>query len=358
MPVKSLICLGAGPSQIPVIIAAKKHGYGLIAIDRSTSAPGFSYADEGLVVSTHDSQACVASVMGMQNARKIVGILNRSSGPPVITAAILNEALHIPGVPVSSARIAVHKHLLREEFATLKKNSPQYIIYPDIDVKSLPFPFPVIVKPSLSIVGKSGIRKVRDKEELDRAVALAEKVSINGKVLVEEYIEGDDLSVIGIIQDGQFSILSLMDELNHVTNRGDIKGRGFALPSKFSGSTIGEKIKTVSHIISRQLGLVQTPFMASFRINESGNPILIEIHLDLGGDMLIEHLFPHSLSIDFLKIAIQLSASEFIPPINMDVKAGAIFYEDGLGLNRERPFTLIAADSRLELEKRIEENLT
>jgi carbamoylphosphate synthase large subunit len=358
MSVKSLLCLGAGPSQIPVIKAAKKHGYSLIAIDRSASAPGFPHADVGIIVSTHDSQACLESVMEIQNSHEIVGILNRSSGPPVITTAILNDALDIPGVPVSSSKIAVHKHLLREKFAGLEKNSPRYIIFPDIDVKPLPFPFPVIVKPSLSIVGKSGISKANNNKELDRAVALAEKVSINSKVLVEEYIEGDDISVIGIIQDGQISILSLMDEMNHVSSHGDIVGRGFALPSKFSGTTIDDQIKSVSQIIISELGLIQTPFMASFRINESGTPIIIEIHLDLGGDMLIEQLYPHCLSIDFLEIAIQLSASEFIPPINMNVKAGALFYKEGLGLNRERPFTLIAANNRLELEKRIKEILT
>ena len=90
---KALICIGAGKSQQPVISTAKELGYAIIAIDQNPSAPGFKIADEKLVLSTFDAIPLIESIKSLSQKYNIMGILNRSSGPPVVTAARLAKLL-------------------------------------------------------------------------------------------------------------------------------------------------------------------------------------------------------------------------------------------------------------------------
>jgi biotin carboxylase len=356
-PIEALICLGAGPSQVPIIEAAQKLGFAIIAIDKDRKAPGLSLAEVGIPNSTHDSQGCLKSVIEIDNTFKIVGVLNRSSGPPVVTAAVLNEALGFNGVPISSAQICVNKHLLREKFGGLGDNAPRYVSLPGYEGLNLPFDYPVIVKPSLSIIGKSGINKVPVEEGLPTAIAKAREVSVNGIVLIEEFIVGEDVSMIGFVQGGELIVISLMDEINSISESGLIEGRGFAIPSRYSETEVEKKISTLAYSISQSLMITDSPFMLSFRIYKNQIPKLIEIHLDLGGDMLIEQLYPYCLGVNILHIAVWLSACQPVKNLDLTIKPGALIYEPGNGLNRERNYKFLDGSTRLDLEKKIEECL-
>ena len=55
----TLVCLGAGKSQVPVINAAKNLGYSVIAVDIDADAPGFNSADVAFNFSTHDPDSII-----------------------------------------------------------------------------------------------------------------------------------------------------------------------------------------------------------------------------------------------------------------------------------------------------------
>lgn len=118
----AVICLGAGKSQEPVIAKAKTLGYEVIVIDQEKTSSGFQYADIKIYQSTYDADAIIKELKSLQNKFRWVGVLNRSSGPPVITAAKICKHFNIPGVPIESAEIIVNKDKLR--IACLKHDIP------------------------------------------------------------------------------------------------------------------------------------------------------------------------------------------------------------------------------------------
>lgn len=302
---KALISIGAGQSQLPLIERAKAMGYAIIAIDQNVQAPGFSIADEKIIMSTFIPSELMTPIDKLAANYEYAGILNRSSGPPVITAAWLSDHLKIPGYPIESAKHIVNKHKLFEKCKDEDILCPKNHSYSIHDQKIIyKGNYPCIVRPSLSIVGKSGISLVTHSSELGEALNYAENVTLNDHVMISEFIVGDDVSLISFVDGGVLVPICLMDEMNQIDKDKRIYGKGFSIPSKYSDTSIEKKIHFVAQNIINVFNISRSPFMCSFRLDAQGNIHLIEIHLDIGGDLLIEKLFPNALSFNFIDLAI------------------------------------------------------
>ena len=349
----AIICLAAGKLQEQVIIKAKNLGFIVVAIDKNKKAPGFKHADLKICQSTYDANRIIKELESLQNKFRWVGVLNRSAGPPVITAAKICKHFNIPGVPIESAQILVNKDRLRKACLEHDIPSPKYRVY-DIDkcdaVDS--DELPVVVKPALSLIGKSGISIVRTKEELSRSIEYAIDNTINEKIVIEEYLEGPDLSLVSFVKDGKLCPISLLDEINAEKEGGIIVGKGFKIHSPDKNNWVLQAHDIAKKIIST-FSIKRSAFMVSFRSDSKNNLRLMEIHLDLGGDLLIEEIYPKAFPFDFLELAVCMATGNIKLPNNFKIKPTAIFYDEGDDLLTERGYTVFTADSNKSLEEKI-----
>lgn len=351
----TLICLGAGKSQVPVIMAAKSLGYSVIAIDMDAKAPGFIHADDYLIHSSHDFVAIIKSLEIFDNqlvkAFKWVGILNRSSGPPVVTAAKICEHFNLPGVSVSDAETILHKDLLREACSKFSIPSPTYQLLNKNQLPVLPLAtYPVVVKPALSMVGKSGVSVVRNERELLEAIKYASSFTINERLVVEEYLAGSDHSFIGFVDNGNVHKICFLDEINAENEAGKVFGKGFKTHTRSPEHDVELEADIISQKIVSNFNIIRSPFMASYRSDLEGNLYLIEIHLDLGGDLLIENLFPSALNINFTELAVKMAVGNMKLPAAIEVKPSAVIFDEGLGLVSDRKCRVVTSDTQEELE--------
>lgn len=350
-----LLSVGAGLSQQPVIQTAKKLGYRVAAIDRNPKAPGFSDSDVCVVASTHESTGLMNLIREKLGNQRITGILNRSSGPPVITAAILANAIGLYYVPIETAKMMVNKNLFRQFCRDHHLPIPSFEIPgSDSNLFSEDIEFPVVVKPSVSLVGKSGITIVEDQAALPQAITSARQASVTGDILFEEYLPGPDISLISFVQDGRLVPISLLDEINDVDSSGRVRGRGFAIPSIHTCTQVESQVIDIANSLIQVTNISRSPFMVSFRLDRAGAPYLIEVHLDLGGDLLIEELYPRALPFDFLELAVKMAAG--VKPPNFfvrEIKPTAIIYNSGMGLNTERVAKSYRANTRSQLTRKI-----
>jgi len=349
----AIICLAAGKSQEQIIVKAKSLGYIVVAIDQNREAPGFKYADIKIYQSTYNANAIIKELKLLKSKFRWVGVLNRSSGPPVITAAKICKYFNIPGVPIESAQNLVNKDELRESCLKYGIPSPTYKIY-SIDEREIVFcnKFPIVVKPALSLVGKSGISVVRSKEELNKSIDYAIGNTVNGKIIVEEFLEGPDISLVSFVTDGKLCSLCLLDEINKEKGDGIIVGRGFKTHSKDENDWMLQVQKISTEIISN-FKIERSPFMVSFRANSNNVLKLMEVHLDLGGDLLIEELYPKVFPFDFLELAIKMAFGKIKCPDNFNIKPTAIYYNEGDGLLTNRGYSVFSANSYQLLEEKI-----
>jgi hypothetical protein len=351
---KALICIGAGKSQQPVISTAKELGYAIIAIDQNPSAPGFKIADEKLVLSTFDAIPLIESIKSLSQKYNIMGILNRSSGPPVVTAARLAKFLQLPYYSENSAIKIVNKHLLMELCGKYGIPAPKsYALTKNEELNKKEIQYPCVVRPSLSLVGKSGITILNEENELDDALGHAFDSTINDYIIIDEYINGHDISFVSFVEGGELEPICLLDEINANDNKGKMVGEGFAMPSIHESSRVNKQVLLSAEKIVDAFEIKRSPLMASFRIDENQTPKLIEVHLDMGGDLLIEKLFPKALNYNFLKYGIQLLAGEQPIKPAVIIKPTAIIFDKGEEIISEKRNTVIQAKDRMELDRLI-----
>jgi biotin carboxylase len=354
----AFICMGAGNSQVPVIRKASQLGYKVIAIDRDSRALGFKNAHESVVASTHDFEDLFPKLEKLLDQYEILGILNRSSGPPVVSAAYLSKMLKLPGLTPEVAQTLVNKSELRKACKQYGIPIPAFAVAGETTDK-LPsgFNWPVVVKPSLSLVGKSGISLVSDASGLKGAIKYARQFSLQDDLLIEEYLLGEDISLVSFVENGKLFPICILDEHNGIDSMGNIFGRGFSGPSKHTDTEIEFQIYKLSQKIIDIFQIRRAPFMVSFRLDSYSQPHLIEVHLDLGGDLLIENFFPRALEFDFLGLSVAMAMGIPVENINLEVSPTAILYEPGDALVNERNFKIIQSDNQLGLTEKIQEVL-
>jgi biotin carboxylase len=233
--------------------------------DRDPAAPGFRFADRRCIVSTEDEPA----LERLAAALDLDGIVSPGTDWPVAVAARIAEKLGLPH-PVSgkTAVLATSKLRQRERLAAAGVAQPRWQMVTDGAVEIEP---PCVVK-APDRQGQKGLTLVRTRAELAPAVATARAASRTGAVLVEELVDGPEVTVIGF--DGR----SLL-----VTDRLTAQPPAFGValahvwPSRAEGRTLDVAERAVA-----ALAIERGPTYTQLRVGADG-PQVVEVAARLGG---------------------------------------------------------------------------
>jgi biotin carboxylase len=270
-PGKSLLVLGAGPAQLGLLEAAKARGLHVIALDRDPSAPGFALADRRAIISTEDERG----IERLARAERVDGVIAPGIDWPVGIAARVAEKLGVshPLSP-STAGLAVSKPRQRERFEEARVPQPTWRLVSGVEEG---IPIPCVVK-APDRQGQRGLSVVEEPSALEAAIELALTESRNGSCLVEELVEGPEVTIVAFSVDGRFHPLTVTDRLT-----ADPPAFGVALahvwPSKADAA--GEAAE-VARRAADALGIADGPTYTQLRITPSG-PKVIEVAARLGG---------------------------------------------------------------------------
>jgi len=261
-----LLVLGAGPAQLGLLEAAHRRGLHVIAADRDPLAIGFRHADERAVISTDDEPA----LERLARAREIDGIVSPGADWPVGVAARIAERIGLPHpIDAATASLATTKSRQRESFASA--GVPQ----PRVAVREQP-PFPCVVKP-VDQQGQRGLSVVREPSELDAAIAAALAVSRSGGYLVEELIEGPEVTVNAFSVDGSFVPLAVTDRLTAAP-----PAYGVALCHVWPSETDVDAAVGAARAAAAAVGVRNGPTYTQIRLAADG-PRVMELAARLGG---------------------------------------------------------------------------
>ena len=178
---KTIMVIGAGKVQVPLIEAAKKEGYYTIVCDWDPKAQGVQLADEFCKVSTKDR----VGLLKTAKEKKIDGIVANSEYAMCDVAYISSE-LGLVGNPEAAIAVLSSKSKFRNVQNNIglfaprveKIDEPQYMGYP------------LVIKPDMNS-GTRGTTVFIGKDDGDKlkvAIESCSKLSRNGKAIIEEYI--------------------------------------------------------------------------------------------------------------------------------------------------------------------------
>ncbi|MBV8598956.1 MAG: ATP-grasp domain-containing protein, partial [Actinobacteria bacterium] len=264
-----LLVLGAGPAQLGLLEAARAHDLWTAVADRDPAAPGFRFADRRCIVSTEDEPA----IERLAAALDLDGVIAPGTDWPVAVAARVAERLGLPhAISAATAVLATNKLRQRERFAEAGVPQPrwQVVTGDDADVAA-----PCVVK-APDRQGQKGLSLVLEADELPDAIAHARDSSRAGAVLVEELVDGPEVTVVAFSVDGRFVPLAVTDRVT-----ADPPAFGVALAHVWP-SPHAEAAAAVAGEAVAALGIENGPSYTQLRVGPHG-PAVIEVAARLGG---------------------------------------------------------------------------
>jgi len=267
-----LLVLGAGPAQLGLLEAARARGAWVAVADRDPSAPGFVHADRRCILSTEDEPALERLV----GALAIDGLIAPGTDWPVGVAARLAERAGLPH-PISpqTAVLATNKLRQRERLAEAGVPQPRsWRVGGDDDPPQVDGP--VVVK-APDRQGQKGLTLVEHERDLAAAIETARGAARGGLALVEELIDGPEVTVVGFSSRGTFTALAVTDRITAPP-----PAFGVALAHVWpAASGAGPAAETAGRAV-RALGIDDGPSYTQLRIGREG-PMVIEVAARLGG---------------------------------------------------------------------------
>ncbi len=266
-----LLVLGAGPAQLGLLEAARARGVWVAVVDRDPAAPGFPLADRRCILSTEDEPA----IERLCAALEVDGLIAPGTDWPVGVAARIAERAGLPHpIDPHTAVLATNKLRQRERLAEAGVPQPRSWVVgggdplPDVEA-------PVVVK-APDRQGQKGLTLVHEREALADAVETARGVARNGLALVEEHVDGPEVTVVGFSVDGAFTALAVTDRIV-----ADPPAFGVALAHVWPSRVHAQSADTAEAAVAA-LGIRNGPSYTQLRLGREG-PQVMEVAARLGG---------------------------------------------------------------------------
>lgn len=264
-----LLVLGAGAAQLGLLQAAAARDVTVIAVDRDPLAVGFALADERAVISSEDEQG----IDRLARARAVDGLISPGADWPVGIAARVAERLGLPHpIDGATAVLSTTKTRQRERFASAGVLQPR-----TFSVSDPAIPFPCVVK-APDRQGQRGLTLVDTSSAFAAAVGAAVAESRGGGVLVEELIDGPELTVNAVSRDGAFIPLTVTDRL-----LAEPPAFGVALAHVWPSCHPTDSVIAAARAAVAALGIDNGPSYTQIRLGPDGRPYVVEVAARLGG---------------------------------------------------------------------------
>lgn len=302
---KKIMVLAAGLLQIDVIEKAKSMGYYVLAVDGNPKAPGFNVADKAICADIVNEE----TMLKIARDEHVDGVIHPCSEVSMAVMGRINDELGLSGISREQAICATNKHLMRKAFEKGNAPSPKSILAQDAEDAwsrlQNEFDTDAILKPSRNS-GSRGIAKVSrnmDKGDFIRAYDEALSESRDHSVLIEQFIEGPEVSIEMIVWQGEIHVLTVTDK--KTTGAPHFVELGHNQPSCFSATDV-ETLKAAAVAGVRALGVNNCACHAEAKLM-NGKAYLMEVGARLGGDFISTELTHLSTGIDMVAAAIDVA---------------------------------------------------
>lgn len=328
---KKLMILGASILQLPAIEKAKEMGLDVVVVDMNPDAVGFKVPGiEKEIISTIDIQAVISAA----KRHRIDGIMTLATDMPMRTVAAVAKEMNLIGIDEETALKATNKAEMRKALQLNNVPIPKFYVVSNKDeykevVKQFDVPF--IVKPSDSS-GSRGIFEVKDIHNDDliiEAYDYCHPFSKVGDVVVEEYMEGPEVSVETLTVNGECHVIQITDKLT--TGAPHYVEMGHSQPTMLSNE-IAEQISKVAKAANKAIGIKNGPSHTEIIVTKEG-PKIVELGARLGGDNITTHLVPLSTGVNMVECCIKIALGE-IPDIKKKWNKGSAirYFEQHAGV--------------------------
>lgn len=281
-------------AQIPLICKLKDNGYCVVCVNPKENSPAFSYAD----ICEQEDILDKAKCLEIAKKYRVRAVMSDECDIAMPTVAYVSEKMGLMSIGMEMASLYTNKYLMREfckinglsypEYSQCQTKEEAIAFFRSLEVKKM------IMKP-LDSNSSRGVFTITSEDIIETCFSQAIAFSKTKKaVLCEEYIEGTEFTVDGIVAGGKHYSLVISKKKHYDYNS------NIACELYFSESdeevdyeqlrTQNDKFVNLSKL---PLGLTH----AEYKFNGK-EYVLIEIGARGGGNFISSHIVPNMTGID------------------------------------------------------------
>jgi biotin carboxylase len=306
MKKKGILILAAGPMQIPAVLTAKELGLFVIAADRNPQAPGFRFADVGLPLDIVEYAPLADWADQHKGEYNISAVF--AGADVALTAAIINQRLGLPGIPVDVAEASHNKAKMKERWLRDGVSTPaseEVGNKTEAQHMAAKHGYPVIVK-AVDNSASRGTRVVDSEAELESAMDNAISHSSTSSCLIEQFVEGEEQSVETVMHRGEQLRAGMVDR--HYGFFPYPIEVGHTNPSHLSADVQEQIFRVVGHA-ARSLGIMNGPAKADMILTKRG-PMILEMPARLSGGFHSQYTTPLALGMNPIRAVMRQSLGD------------------------------------------------
>ena len=299
---KALVLCGGVP-QIALIKELKSRGIETILADMNENVGARPYADKFYKVSVLD----IEGVKQVAIDEKVDFLITVCADQVLEVVAIIAEELGLPWyIDAETAENVSKKSYMKKIFWDNGVPTTKYVIMDKLDeTKIAHLEYPIIVKP-VDAYSSRGVRKVTNIQELREAFDAAVTISRSKTAIVEEFAEGDEITVDAYVEEGRAHVLCLSN-IYKIGEDGKFIINRSRIPADIS-EEIADKIADAAQKIADAFGLKNNPLLIQL-ITDGEKINVVEFCARTGGG--IKFLMIKKISgFDVVKAVVDLTLGE------------------------------------------------
>lgn len=265
---KALVLAGSC-SQIVLLKQLRERNIITVLLDNNPNAIAIPYADKFIRVNILDMDAVKAIAV----EEKADFLITVCADQVLLTVAKISEELGLPCyIDYDTTCKVSDKGYMKDIFSKNGIPTSKHAFMSELDMQKITeMQFPLVVKP-VDAYSSKGVRKVTNDEELHQFFREAAEISRSGVVIVEEYVEGAELTVDFEVVDGKAHLLSASN-----TEKVHYKDRFLAFRTRFPAAVSKETVERVAEIgqkIADAFGLKNTPMLVQLLTDDKRESVL------------------------------------------------------------------------------------
>ncbi len=324
---RKVLVLGGGLLQVPLLKMAKQKGFTVFLADYNKSPPGEKYCDRSKQISTFS----IIDNYEYALAEKVDHLLTIGTDQPVYTAAVVSACLNLP-YPISpeQGKMVTNKYYMKTRMVEKGIPTPRFQASSRFqDVFRMPLNYPLVMKP-VDSQGQRGIFILNGSEwpeQIRHLFTIAKQHSLTGMVIIEEFYQGDEITVNCWVKDGRAFVLLVTDRLHF----NDEVALGICKQQRFPSRAAEAKQKEIEAIVQQlanAFAIRDGPLYLQMVTGREGIKV-IEFGYRIGGGFESETI-PRITGVDILELYFTLitEGRNMFQPKNLkeQVKLGSVLF--------------------------------
>jgi len=244
--------------------------------------------DRALHLDLHDRDAATEAIVALARRGPIDAVV-AVDDQGVLVAAEAAARLGLPANPHAAVAATRDKAVMRRAFAAAGVPQPAYrVVGPEDDVAAVAsaLGFPCVVKP-VSLSGSRGVIRADDPVATDAAATRVRRIleeadeDAGGPLLVERFVEGDEVALEGLLRAGRLEVLTVFDKPDPLDGP-YFEETIYVTPSRKDPATLATIAARTADAI-RALGLREGPIHAELRVSGDDVCVLEVAARSIGG---------------------------------------------------------------------------